>query len=345
MTVTVHTRPSGCRSGRGCSWRRVLRLRRDVDLAMRRHRTAGHDASGRSTDRVSGLAPGNHSQRQGGAKVDHSDARGPCRAARSMATRGVCGSTLSADPSAIIGRHRQRGFVHFPRWARQTWDRSFGPPVRQIRKSGRYLFAGRTRARHHRSMTMVDEKTPAELLKLMRSGKPFSLTPAHQRILESALARALGEKIAGDDPLPDLGRVSRTLFKPNEGSLARRQNVPAGVVGEDDDDIEEILEGLRGQGNAHIADWLKPHLHSIKAGKGLVPSSRSAGEELAELRAMGDMHAMDSAAALVPALMHVRHDTHGVAVRVPRGKPVSAATRTAAEKLADAAGLRDIRIV
>jgi len=94
-------------------------------------------------------------------------------------------------------------------------------------------------------MSNETETTPAQLLAKIRTGKPFSLSPAEQRILEGALAQSLGEKISGDDPQnfpgrPDAPkRLDESLFK--AGESARRQSVPEAM---DDDDLTDAINEI-----------------------------------------------------------------------------------------------------
>lgn len=98
---------------------------------------------------------------------------------------------------------------------------------------------------------MIDVTTPQALLKKMRSGQQFSFTAAEQQIVVGALAKSLGEKIAGDDTVPLADGPGRDPVKRTDG-LSREQNF--GAAQDDDGMDEDAFEGHAQEAMARLED-------------------------------------------------------------------------------------------
>jgi hypothetical protein len=178
---------------------------------------------------------------------------------------------------------------------------------------------------------MPNEETPAELLALMRSGKPFTLTPSHQRILEGALARSPGAEIGGDDPPPRSGQPQppnrldpkATLFKRGEGEAARRQNVPEAM---DDDDIDATVAEIHAMLQANdvpeeVIAEVMPKI--VRFAKGVPPGMNKHAvlkDGKIEHYIIGDARPFRDLFASLP-----RVHAMGSPIPEPRSRPLSAA--------------------
>ncbi len=158
-------------------------------------------------------------------------------------------------------------------------------------------------------------------------------------------------KVGRDDPPGGPGqpnppkRLDRSLFRRDEGTASRTQNIPPAARGgeaEDDDDgedkIQEILARFRDGGVEMNDGKLKLIEHILRqylagAGKPAQGGRRMethGGSEASQSYEL-PVAAQDALTRGLP-----RHDLHGVQPAAPRARPVSAQAVTLAEKLAPA---------